>query len=511
MIKSKILESKCRYSVSPTALFAALTKDKSDVMLLESSEIDSKDNLKSLLLISSALKIVCHDRQVTIKALNSNGQSLIAPLSLHFGDLVTTSTKDCFIISYPEPANDLDQDSRLSALSPFSALRELQQLLAQGSDDHHRFIAGTFAYDMIASIESLPAVKEGQNHCPDFVFYLIEDALMLDHQTEQAQLVSHTFSSQLEPQIAKKHQALLQQIEDGAIEPIVGGPITDDVAVNISDSEFNHIVTTLKQQIIKGNIFQVVPSREFSLPCPNPLAAYNQLKKTNPSPYMFFIKDQDFVLFGASPESALKYESENNQVEVYPIAGTRRRGFNSDGTINLDLDGRMELDLRLDKKELAEHIMLVDLARNDVARISEAGTRKVAQLLKVDRYSHVMHLVSRVTGQLRSDLDALHAYQACMNMGTLVGAPKIKASALIREVEQQRRGSYGGAVGYINSAGDMDTCIVIRSAFVSQGVATIQAGAGVVFDSDPQAETDETRAKAQAVISAVKAQGGYHA
>ena len=148
--------------------------------------------------------------------------------------------------------------------------------------------------------------------------------------------------------------------------------------------------------------------------------------------------------------------------------------------------------------------MLVDLARNDVAKVSEPGTRFVKDLLKVDRYSHVMHLVSRVVGQLRHDLDALRAYQACMNMGTLVGAPKVSAANLIRQVEQKRRGSYGGAVGYLNSNGDMDTCIVIRSAYVKNGRAYIQAGAGVVYDSDPQSEADETRAKAQAVINAVK-------
>ena len=145
-----------------------------------------------------------------------------------------------------------------------------------------------------------------------------------------------------------------------------------------------------------------------------------------------------------------------------------------------------ELELRQDAKETAEHLMLVDLARNDIARISEPGSRYVKDLLKVDRYSHVMHLVSRVVGTLRHDLDALHAYQACMNMGTLTGAPKIRASELIREVEQKRRGSYGGAVGYLNSDGDMDTCIVIRSAFVKNGIAYVQAGAGVVFDSKPQ-------------------------
>ena len=218
---------------------------------------------------------------------------------------------------------------------------------------------------------------------------------------------------------------------------------------------------------------------------------------------MFYMQDSEFSIFGASPESALKYDCDSNQVEIYPIAGTRKRGKHADGSIDADLDSRIELNLREDEKEKSEHIMLVDLARNDVARVSRPGSRYVKDLLKVDRYSHVMHLVSRVVGQLRDDLDALHAYQACMNMGTLVGAPKVSAASLIRQVEGKRRGSYGGAVGYINGQGDMDTCIVIRSAFVKQGRAYIQAGAGVVHDSDPQAEADETRNKAQAVINAV--------
>ncbi|MCG7531480.1 anthranilate synthase component 1 [Psychrobium sp. MM17-31] len=506
MIKSKLTKSSCQYSQYPTELFSQLTQGRHNVMLLESSEIDSKDDMQSLLLLSSAMKIVCQHRDVTLSALNNNGRALVEPLVAHFADLVSASDEMSVTLSYPLPNQELDQDSKLQALSSFSALRELNALLSQGQsdDDAHRYIAGTFAYDMIASVENLPEVTSGANNCPDFVFYVIEDALLLDHQRQTATLVNQSFDDG----IANNHQALLTAIQDFTPTAITGSAIAQDVAVNINDEDFIDIVKTLKQEIVQGNIFQVVPSREFSLPCPNPLAAYVELKRTNPSPYMFYIKDQDFVLFGASPESALKYEQTTNQVEVYPIAGTRRRGFNSDGSINADLDGRLELDLRLDKKELAEHIMLVDLARNDVARISEAGTRKVAELLKVDRYSHVMHLVSRVVGQLRSDLDALHAYQACMNMGTLVGAPKIEASRLIRDVEQQRRGSYGGAVGYINSAGDMDSCIVIRSAFVRDNTAIVQAGAGVVFDSDPQAEADETRAKAQAVLSAIAAQGG---
>ena len=219
---------------------------------------------------------------------------------------------------------------------------------------------------------------------------------------------------------------------------------------------------------------------------------------------MFYLSHPDFTLFGASPESALKYTAASNQVELYPIAGTRPRGKQPNGNLDHDLDSRLELELRMDQKELSEHLMLVDLARNDLARICQPGTRNVADLLKVDRYSHVMHLVSRVVGQLREDCDALHAYRACMNMGTLIGAPKVSAARLIRQVEQQGRGSYGGAVGYLAGNGDMDTCIVIRSAFVSQGRAVVQAGAGVVHDSDPQAEVDETENKARAVIAAVQ-------
>ena len=218
---------------------------------------------------------------------------------------------------------------------------------------------------------------------------------------------------------------------------------------------------------------------------------------------MFFMQDNEFTLFGASPESSLKYSQNNRQLEIYPIAGSRPRGFDQQGNIDPELDARLELELRLDKKELAEHLMLVDLARNDIARVCQSGTRQVKELMQVDRYSHIMHLVSRVVGKLHPELDALHAYQACMNMGTLTGAPKIKAMQLIYQFEKQKRHSYGGAVGYLSSDGNFDTCIVIRSAFVQNNIAYVQAGCGEVLDSDPQMEADETRHKARAVINAI--------
>lgn len=213
---------------------------------------------------------------------------------------------------------------------------------------------------------------------------------------------------------------------------------------------------------------------------------------------MFFMQDNDFTLFGASPESLLKYDADSRQIEIYPIAGTRPRGRRADGSLDRDLDSRIELEMRTDHKELAEHLMLVDLAR-----ICEPGSRYVADLTKVDRYSFVMHLVSRVVGTLRKDLDVLHAYRACMNMGTLSGAPKVRAMQLIAESEKTRRGSYCGAVGYFTAHGDLDTCIVIRSAYVEDCIATVQSGAGVVLDSQPQAEADETRNKARAVLRAI--------
>lgn len=249
------------------------------------------------------------------------------------------------------------------------------------------------------------------------------------------------------------------------------------LSCNQSDEEYGAVVRQMQEAIRIGEIFQVVPSRRFSLPCPSPLAAYQTLKENNPSPYMFFMQNNDFTLFGASPESSLKYDADSRQIEIYPIAGTPRpRGRRADGSLDRDLDSRIELEMRTDHKELADHLMLVDLAR-----ICEPGSRYVADLTKVDRYSFVMHLVSRVVGTLRKDLDVLHAYRACMNMGTLSGAPKVRAMQLIAESEKMRRGSYGGAVGYFTAHGDLETCIVIRSAYVEDGIAIVQAEAGVVL------------------------------
>jgi anthranilate synthase component 1 len=264
-------------------------------------------------------------------------------------------------------------------------------------------------------------------------------------------------------------------------------------------------VARLKANIVAGDVFQIVASRTFTAPCRQPLRAYAELRRANPSPYLFYVAGQSSVVFGASPETAVKVHGAPRRVTIRPIAGTAARGRLASGDLDADLDARREAALRLDEKETAEHMMLVDLARNDVARVSRPGTRQVTRLLTVDRYAHVMHLVSEVEGALAPGHDALHAYAAAMNMGTLVGAPKVRAAQILREVEVSRRGAYGGAVGYLTHDGAMDTAIVIRAAVVRDDTARVRAGAGIVYDSDPASEAQETRRKAEAVLRAILA------
>jgi anthranilate synthase component I len=505
------IASDCAYVSDPLAAYYTLCGDLHHNLLLESAEIDSKNSVNSLILVDAALKVTCRGQQVECEALSDNGTGINEMLQQHLADSLNSpgDNNKKIIFEFPLPAQHLDEDSRLKARSVFDVSRTIQtQCKVYGEHPQALFLGGTFAYDLLATFEQLPPVQEGINHCPDYVFYVAETLLLIDHQNETSTLLASIFSGQHVPseffRISQRVEEIKQHLQSPKSLPPVRRQVTaSEINTDKSDAQFCQDVIDLKEHILAGDIFQVVPSRTFSIPCPNSFQAYATLKQTNPSPYMFYIRDKDFTIFGASPESALKYTNADNHVEVYPIAGTRPRGKNADGSIAPDLDSRIELSLREDEKEKSEHLMLVDLARNDIARVAIPGSRYVRDLLKVDRYSHVMHLVSRVVGQLREDLDCLHAYQACMNMGTLVGAPKVSAASLIRHTEQKRRGSYGGAVGYINGQGDMDTCIVIRSAFVCDDVAHIQAGAGVVHDSVPQSEADETRNKAQAVISAI--------
>ncbi|MBT0726348.1 anthranilate synthase component 1 [Rosenbergiella australiborealis] len=504
--KLKLITVETPYSADPTALFNQLCGTRPATLLLESADVSSKDDLQSLMIVDSALRISALGNTVTVQAMSDNGQSVLPLLCENLPhEAEVKASANRLEIVFTSPSEMQDEDSRLTSSSVFDVLRLIPTLISDSDQQRHAlFLGGLFAYDLVAGFESLPPLEQDQA-CPDYCFYLAETLLVLDHQTQQARLQASLFtdnSEEFQRLQARLHQLHQQMLITPSKLSVLAVPDMQ-LTCTQDDETYCNIVKKLQVAIRQGEIFQVVPSRRFSLPCPSPLAAYDVLKKSNPSPYMFFLQDQDFSLFGASPESSLKYDAQTRQIEIYPIAGTRPRGRHADGSLNLDLDSRIELDMRSDEKEMSEHLMLVDLARNDLARICTPGSRYVADLTKVDRYTFVMHLVSRVVGRLRDDLDVLHAYRACMNMGTLSGAPKVRAMQLIAEHEKTRRGSYGGAVGYFTGSGDFDTCIVIRSAYVEKGIATVQAGAGVVLDSDPQSEADESRNKARAVLRAI--------
>ena len=484
-----------KYHADAANLFAHLGGTTTpDTILLESADITTRSGIQSVAVLRAALRVTCSGERVRVEPLTSFGRTVADRVREQLGEYHVGS--DTYAFPAAAAAASANERERLTATSTVEVLRALSTF---------GFLAGGFAYDYLETFEALSAVAEGANTYPDYQFVLAEVLLRIDHQSQTATLTGFD----LEEFAERIDAASPSPPRTPAQRP--GGTLT--ARADIPDTQFCADVERLKEHIYNGDIYQVVPARSFITDCPDAFAAYLQLRATNPSPYMFYQRGVDthgaeFELFGASPESNLKYSSADREVQLYPIAGTRPRGLAEDGTVDHELDTRMELQLRTDAKEVAEHTMLVDLARNDVARVAEPGTRRVAELLQVDRYSRVMHLVSRVTARLAGDLDALDAYRACMNMGTLTGAPKLRATSLIRSLEGTRRGSYGGAVGYLDSNGDFDTCIVIRSAYVTGGCAVVQAGAGAVRDSNPQSEADETVHKAYAVLNAIALAAG---
>jgi anthranilate synthase component 1 len=495
--------------------------DRLGTALLETAEVPDAASTagKSFIVARSALRIRCRSGEVQVRALDRNGSSLLPWLESRLEGVDRLAREgDVLRCSYA-PLRGGSEEERLKAPSPVDVLRRLLFGLIDRVEQPSAAptLVGTFAYDLLESFEPLPTGQQDPLAWPDYEFFLPDRTVWLDHQRGTSTIVAHLFggehASSAYGDAMSAIVRLVEALEGAAREgkPLVsslgggGQPAAAaaPVEVDVDDQTFAALVERLKEHIVAGDVFQIVPSRTFSLPCSDPLAAYRELRASNPSPYMFFLNGAHGVLFGTSPETAVEVEGQPRHVHIRPIAGTRRRGRVSDGSLDLDLDSRLEAELRLNEKEVAEHMMLVDLARNDVARVSEPGTRRVDGLLQVHRYSHVMHLVSHVTGVLRRDLDALHAYVATMNMGTLVGAPKVRAAQLLRDIELQRRGPYGGGIGYLTADGRMDTGIVIRAAVVKDGRAHVRAGAGVVYDSEPLAEADETRRKAQAVLDAV--------
>jgi anthranilate synthase component 1 len=362
---------------------------------------------------------------------------------------------------------------------------------------------GHVAYDMVRTFERLPTRAVNDLDVPEACLLLAESLLVFDNLAQKILVLSHAHVRDGESPEAAYDAAvarideLVARLGGPPIEPppVAGRP--GDVRSNFSEEAYCAAVERVKEYVRAGDVIQVVPAQRFELPLATPpFNVYRCLRTVNPSPYMFFLALGDYALAGASPEVMARVE--DGAVTVRPIAGTRPRGATESE------DRALAVELAADPKELAEHVMLLDLGRNDVGRVARPGTVEVTERFVIERYSHVMHLVSNVRGTLAPGLDCFDAFRATFPAGTLTGAPKIRAMEIIEEIEPVRRGVYGGAVGYFAFSGAMDVAIAIRTVLARNGRLFVQAGGGVVADSDPAAEYQETVNKARAMIQAVR-------
>jgi anthranilate synthase component I len=361
---------------------------------------------------------------------------------------------------------------------------------------------GLFGYDLVRHAE--PSVGPGNPHelgTPDMALMVTDVLVAFDHLRHEVSILANVFA---EDEVEEAYAEALATIADvrerlaGPVPRAATGPCDPPAfESNIGSEGYAAAVEACKEYIRAGDAYQVVPSQRWSADAPvSAFSIYRGLRAVNPSPYMYFLDFGDFEIAGASPESLVKVTG--RRAEQRPIAGTRPRADTVAGDVE-----RAE-ELLADEKERAEHVMLVDLARNDLGRVCEYGSVKVDELMVVETYSHVLHIVSSVSGTLRDDVSAMDALAASLPAGTLSGAPKIRAMQIIDELEPTRRGPYGGSVGYLSYSGDLDTCIYIRSAVVKDGRVHLQAGGGIVADSDPGYEVRETEHKAGAVFQAIE-------
>jgi len=372
---------------------------------------------------------------------------------------------------------------------------------------------GYLAYETTTRFEELPSPDNDPLELPESLFMFVDTMLVFDHVTHKIKVLSHVH---LDGDIEKAYQKAVDKIDNLVarlnqplqlsqhIKPTTGSISTYKLSSNFSREAFETSVLKIKQYITAGEAIQVVLSQRLAQRTDiAPFEIYRALRTINPSPYMFFLDFTDFHIIGASPEILVRVE--DGKVMTRPLAGTRPRGKTPAE------DNMLEQELRSDEKECAEHIMLVDLGRNDIGRVSEPGTVEVSDLMDVERYSHVMHLVTHVQGKLRHDMTAFDALQACFPAGTVSGAPKIRAMEIIAELESEKRGLYAGAAGYFSFSGNMDMAIAIRTMVMKKNIAYVQAGGGIVYDSVPEREYEESMNKARALLKAISQAEESHA
>ena len=398
-----------------------------------------------------------------------------------------------------------------TGVDPLSALRQtsahLRSPKLSGMPSLTGGLVGYLGYDAVRRLEKLPSISKDELQIPELEFMLTSDLAVMDHSEGTITLIANVInwdgSDERVDEVYKLAIARLDRMEHDLQQPVTGDiayldeKSAPEFSRNIKESDFLEKVAAVKEEIKSGEAFQVVISQRFATECKaDSIDVYRMLRLHNPSPYMYFLRFEDGLdVVGSSPEALVKVT--DRKVLVHPIAGTRRRANSP------EIDDRIAKELLADPKERAEHLMLVDLGRNDLGRVCEAGSVEVVEFMNIERFSHVMHIVSTVSGELAADKSAIDALFATFPAGTLSGAPKPRAMEIIETLEPSRRGLYGGALGYLDFTGNIDTCIAIRTAVIKDGTAYVQAGAGIVADSDAIAENQECLNKAAAVLGAI--------
>ena len=398
---------------------------------------------------------------------------------------------------------------------PLEALRqEVGNVRVAKPDGLPPFVGGAVGYagyDTVRYVERLPNAPEDDRGLPDLAFAFFDHMLVFDNVDKTLAVIAlaKTASAKTDKELQAAHDDAAARVDDlvqrlssheNDLAPAdidTTGDVSVEFESNFTQEGFQAAVEKCVEYIRSGDIFQVVLSQRLKTPLEgDPLELYRTLRVVNPSPFMFFVRMPDCTLVGSSPEIMVRVT--DDEVTVRPLAGTRKRGATDEE------DQALAEELLADPKERAEHVMLVDLGRNDVGRVARYGSVELSDVMVIERYSHVMHITSNVTGRLTEDKDAFDALAACLPAGTVSGAPKVRAMEIIDELEPHRRGPYAGAVGYLDFAGDMDTCIALRTVVVQDGVAYVQAGAGLVADSVPESEYQETMNKARGLLKAIE-------
>ena len=457
---------------TPVEVMRILRKASRHCYLLESASQEEAWGRYSFLGYNPTMEITCLDGEVTIRENLGDGTETVTTKHVdHPGDTLRE-----ILARYKSP------------------VMEKMPTFTGG-------LVGYFSYDYIKYSEpKLKLTSEGQQDFRDMDLMLFNEVIAFDHYRQKIMLITGVMTENIEGSYKKAEETLedmAKLIREGEKETFPTLQLKTEIEPVFPKEQYCDMVEKAKQYIREGDIFQVVLSDPMKAEAEGSLFdTYRVLRAANPSPYMFYFSSDDIELSGASPETLAKLD--NGKLSTFPLAGTRPRGKTPDE------DKALEEDLLQDEKELAEHNMLVDLGRNDIGKISRIGTVKVEKYMEIERFSHVMHIGSTVTGTIREDKDAVDAVDAILPAGTLSGAPKFRACQIIDQLENNKRGVYGGAIGYLDFAGNLDTCIAIRLVYKKNGTICIRSGAGIVADSVPEKEFEECANKAKAVIQAIR-------